>query len=535
MLRTLASFLKSATAMSSPPPTSTVAKRVPIPKHGVDYRGKVVLAPMVRSGELPSRLLALKYGADLVWGPETIDRSIIGSTRKFNPTTSTIDYTRTSQSQLALPPEMRTESTLYSIHPALESKHLIFQLGTASPTLAVQAAQLIAADVAGIDVNAGCPKPFSTAGGMGAALLKTPDLLCAILEALVANISPVFHIGISVKIRLLHDPADTEALVRRLVRTGITALTVHCRTTPMRPRERAIRDQLRMIVAICHDAGVACVVNGDVADRAHALALMAEYGADGAMIATAAEKNPSVFRPVADGGVLPWRVVAAEYIRTAMRVGNKWGNTKYLLQQIVPGKERAYKDLMPCRCYAAAVEVLRGHAGDGDVGGNGDVVGEADVQLAAQTDALLGIPYGRASESKTEKKARIKDTRAEYKRVAAAYALSKGEGEGEGEGGEEVDVQEDGGEEQVARYGDDTQQQHHAKRPSVSKEAEAEAEAEDKKAGGEAKVNISPEQDSTSTNSTNSTSEHIDKKIKLPPLPASSDAATAAGMQSIAV
>lgn len=32
---------------------------VPIPKNGVDYRGKIVLAPMVRSGELPSRLLAL--------------------------------------------------------------------------------------------------------------------------------------------------------------------------------------------------------------------------------------------------------------------------------------------------------------------------------------------------------------------------------------------------------------------------------------------------------------------------------------------
>ena len=46
------------------------AKRVPIPRRGVDYRGKVVLAPMVRSGELPSRLLALQYGADLVWGTQ---------------------------------------------------------------------------------------------------------------------------------------------------------------------------------------------------------------------------------------------------------------------------------------------------------------------------------------------------------------------------------------------------------------------------------------------------------------------------------
>jgi tRNA-dihydrouridine synthase 2 len=39
-----------------------------VPRNGVDYRGKIVLAPMVRSGELPSRLLALHYGADLVWG-----------------------------------------------------------------------------------------------------------------------------------------------------------------------------------------------------------------------------------------------------------------------------------------------------------------------------------------------------------------------------------------------------------------------------------------------------------------------------------
>lgn len=47
---------------------SSTTKRVPIPRNGVDYRGTVVLAPMVRSGELPSRLMALKYGADLVWG-----------------------------------------------------------------------------------------------------------------------------------------------------------------------------------------------------------------------------------------------------------------------------------------------------------------------------------------------------------------------------------------------------------------------------------------------------------------------------------
>lgn len=33
----------------------------------MDYSNKVILAPMVRIGTLPTRLLALKYGADIVY------------------------------------------------------------------------------------------------------------------------------------------------------------------------------------------------------------------------------------------------------------------------------------------------------------------------------------------------------------------------------------------------------------------------------------------------------------------------------------
>jgi tRNA-dihydrouridine synthase 2 len=44
---------------------------------------------------------------------------------------------------------------------------------------------MMADDVAGIDVNMGCPKPFSIKGGMGAALLTKPDTVKAILSALV--------------------------------------------------------------------------------------------------------------------------------------------------------------------------------------------------------------------------------------------------------------------------------------------------------------------------------------------------------------
>ncbi|KIW65163.1 hypothetical protein PV04_07444 [Phialophora macrospora] len=356
LLRRAVSLIKSL--LPSRPSTSKMASHlpfqdvphVPIPKRGVDYREKVVLAPMVRSGELPSRLLALKYGADLVWGPETVDRSMIGTTQQTNPRTGCIEWSRTSNNNQT--------NVIYRIDPARESEQLIYQIGTASPDYAVQAANLVAPYVRGIDVNAGCPKPFSTSGGMGAALLQTPELLCNILTALVTNVGMKHQIGISVKIRLLETPALTSELVNKLCKTGITGLTIHCRTTPMRPRERAIRDQLRMIGDICRSHGVACLMNGDVTSREQGLALAREYGVDGAMIATAAEANSSVFRTKEQGGLMQWQEVVKDYIQLAMSVENKFGNTKFLLSQLMPGKDAAYQEVQKSRSYAEVVSLL---------------------------------------------------------------------------------------------------------------------------------------------------------------------------------
>lgn len=291
------------------------------------------------------------------------------------------------------------ESILYRIHPELEKGKLIYQMGTANPELAVQAAKIVAADVAGIDVNSGCPKPFSTDGGMGAALLKTPDLLCNILTSLVEEVGKPYEIGISVKIRILDKPEDTRALVERLVKTGITGLTVHCRTTPMRPRERAIRDQLKMVGEICRAAGVACVMNGDVTSRTEALKLMEEFNVDGAMIATEAEKNPSCFRPDAEGGPhewkSQWKTVVAEYMKLAIQVENRWGNTKYLLGQMIPGREKAYEAMNKSKCYADVIKAL----GLEDVD---DLLEKAKV-----VDQHLGIP--KEELSKAAKRARVKE------------------------------------------------------------------------------------------------------------------------------
>jgi tRNA-dihydrouridine synthase 2 len=358
MIRTLRRTMTTLATATATAPAPAVVPRVPIPANGVDYRNKIVLAPMVRSGELPSRLLALKYGADLVWGPETIDRSMVGAERRVNPRNGTIEFTR-MPSNGGRPNKPTKESIIYRIDPAREKGRLIYQIGTANPELAVQAARVVAADVSGIDLNSGCPKPFSTSGGMGAALLRTPDLLVSILEALVKEVGQPFQIGISVKIRILSKPEETEALVSRLVKTGITGLTVHCRTTPMRPRERAIRDQLPMVARICHEAGVACLMNGDVTSRDEGLALMAEYGVDGAMIATSAETNSSCFRAKEDGGAAPWREVVYEYLCFCMESENRLGNTKYLLNILIPGKDKEFKGAKLSKTYLDICRVLK--------------------------------------------------------------------------------------------------------------------------------------------------------------------------------
>jgi tRNA-dihydrouridine synthase 2 len=314
---------------------------------------------------------------------------MIGTTKRFNPITSTIDFTRLPSNSSRPQPVVRKESLIYRLHPEREKGKLIFQIGTASPELAVAAAKLVAEDVAGIDVNAGCPKPFSTFGGMGAALLQTPDLLASILTALVKQVGEVYEIGISVKIRLLETIEKTESLVRKLCSTGITGLTIHCRTTPMRPRERAIRDQLRMIADICRENGVACLMNGDVKNRDEALQLVQKYGVDGAMIATAAEANSSVFRTQAEGGLLPWKEVVSEYMKTALEVENKWGNTKFLLSQLMPGKAEVYRRIVGCRGYRQVCEVL-----------------ELDdlADLAKEVDERIGIDEEK--ETKAMKKAK---------------------------------------------------------------------------------------------------------------------------------
>ncbi|CCF58680.1 hypothetical protein KAFR_0F00830 [Kazachstania africana CBS 2517] len=299
----------------------------------VSYAGKLVLAPMVRAGELPTRLLALQNGADLVWSPEIIDKKLIATHRKINTKLKTIDYTISKDAK---------ETLVFRTFPELESGKLIFQIGSGSPDLAVAASLKVINDVDGIDLNCGCPKHFSVHAGMGAALLRKPDLLCSILSHLVNKVGNPFNKPISCKIRILENSQDTLDLVSKICVTGIKNLTVHFRTPDMRNREAPNYEYIHDIYKICKTNNVSLTLNGSIKNRAHFNEIKKKYNFDteiSGMIADCAETNPTVFSEAP----LYWPQVIKNFVQIATKFDNNFGNTKYMLGRLVPGKSVFHK------------------------------------------------------------------------------------------------------------------------------------------------------------------------------------------------
>ncbi|CUA76381.1 tRNA-dihydrouridine synthase 2 [Rhizoctonia solani] len=334
---------------------------------------------MVRSGTLPTRLLSLKYGATLVWSPEIVDKAIIGSERIVDERTGVISYMKPN-----------SNNPIFTTHP-VERTHLIFQMGSSDPELAAQAAQVVLQDVAGIDLNCGCPKPFSVHAGMGAALLSTPDLLCGILSKLRATLPS--NVPVSAKIRLLADAEATRALVSRIWREGgISALTVHCRTREMRPTTPAVTPRMREVVDQIAELEaedktgrrIAVIYNGDCSGASAAQEIRDTTGATSVMMARAAEANPSCFdssRPVRDAEL----EIIPEYLRLAKYLDNHFSNTKFCVQQF---NSPTTPESSQAKNYDMLESVL---PGGGGLGGGEKIMDEVKELMKRRVSEAQGL------------------------------------------------------------------------------------------------------------------------------------------------
>ncbi|XP_012586240.1 PREDICTED: tRNA-dihydrouridine(20) synthase [NAD(P)+]-like isoform X2 [Condylura cristata] len=280
------------------------------------YHNKLILAPMVRVGTLPMRLLALDYGADLVYCEELIDLKMLQCRRVVNEVLSTVDF---------VAPDDRVVFRTCD----REQSRVVFQMGTSDAERALAVARLVENDVAGIDVNMGCPKEYSTKGGMGAALLSDPDKIEKILSTLVKGIRR----PVTCKIRILPSLEDTLSLVKRIERTGIAAITVHGRKREERPQHPVSCETIR---AIAETLSIPVIANGGSHDHIQEYVDIEDFrqatAASSVMLARAAMWNPSIFLKE---GLRPLEEVMQKYIRYAVQYDNHYTNTKYCLCQML--------------------------------------------------------------------------------------------------------------------------------------------------------------------------------------------------------
>jgi tRNA-dihydrouridine synthase 2 len=284
----------------------------------LDYSNKTILAPMVRVGTLPFRLMCLRYGADIVYGEELVTYAMRGVTRVENEVLNTVDF---------LKPD---GSVIY--RTCDEDVPNVFQLGASNAVDALAAASIVARDVVGIDLNMGCPKKFSTSGGMGSALLEQPETVRDILGTLVRNLPN----NITCKVRLKSTTEDTIQLLKICESTGVKAMAIHARTKEESPSDKfpCHWDRVKQVIEQ-GNFSVPIIANGDVFTHEAIHEAREQTGASSIMIARGASRNPSIFQNLTQPENLD---LVREYVKTSIDFHNFFSNTKYTATYMIHDK-----------------------------------------------------------------------------------------------------------------------------------------------------------------------------------------------------
>ncbi len=168
-----------------------------------------------------------------------------------------------------------------------------------------------------IDINAGCWVKKVVKRGAGSGLLKDPDYMERMVDAIVKAVDK----PVTVKTRIGWDSDSIIIcdIAKRLENVGAKALTIHCRTSRQGHSGEADWSYIPQIKEVVN---IPVVLNGGVFSAEDAKRAFDETGADGVMIARGAIQHPWIFKEakhLIETGVLLPEVTAEERINTALR------------------------------------------------------------------------------------------------------------------------------------------------------------------------------------------------------------------------
>jgi tRNA-dihydrouridine synthase len=168
--------------------------------------------------------------------------------------------------------------------------------------------ELLRRNVAGIDLNLGCPAPKVYKKNVGGGLLRDPAKVGEILGLLRGLVPGLF----TVKMRIgFEDTSHFDRLLDLVNEHGVDLLSVHGRTVKEMYRSEVHYDFIAHAVS-----RVQCPVlaNGNVTSAARAGTILTETRAAGVMIGRHAIRNPWIFRQCRDqfSGKAPARISLAD-------------------------------------------------------------------------------------------------------------------------------------------------------------------------------------------------------------------------------
>jgi tRNA-dihydrouridine synthase B len=239
----------------------------------------LVLAPMTRVTDMPFRLLCRGLGAPLAYTEMVNVNAVCRGNKAARASFMTVPGDRPLGIQL---------------------------LGTQPGKFldaAVQAAGALgSAEGAFLDVNLDCPDEAVLAQGAGAALLRRPERVTAIIHTLARDqLLPV-----TAKMRLTStDTAVAVKTARNIEAAGAAAIIVHARTVTQKNGGEARWD---VIAAIKEAVSVPVVGNGGISSPRLLAEMLGTARCDAAMVGKAAIYNPGVFDR-AGLGELQWHVI----------------------------------------------------------------------------------------------------------------------------------------------------------------------------------------------------------------------------------
>ncbi|BAY80791.1 dihydrouridine synthase, DuS [Calothrix parasitica NIES-267] len=166
-------------------------------------------------------------------------------------------------------------------------------IGESIPDLVRTAQELCQYNIAGIDLNMGCPAPRVYRKNVGGGLLREPEKVNRILGELRSAVSDR---PLTVKMRIGFDNTDTfEEILDVINRHNIDLLSLHGRTVKDRYHGEVKYDLISQAVK-----GVNCPVlaNGNIDSAATALKVLSQTGAAGVMVGRWAIGNPWIFNQI---------------------------------------------------------------------------------------------------------------------------------------------------------------------------------------------------------------------------------------------